>query len=66
MRNKIKTRGYEKYRCIACDYIYDPALGSPEDRINSGTPFEELPDSWTCPICSVGKDLFEKVQYNRA
>ena len=43
-----------KYRCIACGYIYD------EDT--EGTEFEELPEDWTCPLCGVGKDMFEKVE----
>jgi rubredoxin len=50
-----------KYECIACGYIYDPAEGDPENGIPAGTPFEKLPEYWTCPMCSVGKDQFEKV-----
>jgi flavin reductase (DIM6/NTAB) family NADH-FMN oxidoreductase RutF/rubredoxin len=50
-----------KYRCTICDYVYDPSHGDPEANIKPGTPFEELPDSWVCPICGVGKDKFEKV-----
>ena len=51
-----------KYRCIPCGYIYDPALGDPDAGIAPGTVFEELPDDWQCPICSVGKDDFELVE----
>ena len=50
-----------KYRCTVCGYIYDPSHGDPEANIKPGTPFEELPDDWVCPICGVGKDKFEKV-----
>ena len=39
---------------------YDPAVGDPDNGIAPGTPFEELPDDWTCPLCGVGKELFEK------
>mgnify|MGYP001764490069 CR=1 FL=1 len=35
----------KKYRCIPCDYIYDPALGDPDNGINPGTAFEDLPDN---------------------
>jgi rubredoxin len=49
----------KKYQCIACNYIYDPAKGDPEHGIKPGTPFEKLPDDWTCPDCGVGKDMFE-------
>ena len=51
-----------KWRCVPCDYIYDPALGDEEGGIAPGTAFENLPDDWECPICGVGKDEFEKVE----
>ncbi len=50
----------DKYKCTACDYIYDPAKGDPERGIEPGTSFENLPDDWACPVCMVGKDMFEK------
>ena len=50
----------EKYLCTACGYVYDPAIGDPEAGIAPGTSFEEIPEDWVCPICGVGKDMFEK------
>ncbi len=50
----------DKYRCTVCGYIYDPAAGDPAGGIKPGTPFEKLPDTWVCPECGVGKDMFEK------
>lgn len=47
-----------KYECDVCGYIYDPELGDPENGIPPGTPFEELPEDWICPVCSVGKEDF--------
>lgn len=38
-----------KWVCSVCGYVYD-----------GETPFEELPDSYTCPICRQGKDKFIK------
>ncbi len=29
--------------------------------IKRGTPFEELPDSWFCPVCGAGKEMFEQI-----
>ena len=49
-----------KYKCTVCGYIYDPEKGDPDSDIKPGTPFEELPDDWVCPVCGVGKDKFEK------
>lgn len=48
-----------KYRCVPCDYIYDPELGDPDNLIEPGTAFEELPEDWACPVCYVGKEEFE-------
>ena len=50
----------KKYRCTACGYIYDPENGDPDNGIPAGTPFEELPDDWVCPICGVEKNMFEE------
>ncbi|MBI4862516.1 MAG: rubredoxin [Candidatus Riflebacteria bacterium] len=50
------------YVCTVCNYVYDPAKGDPDNDIPPGTPFDQLPDSWTCPECSVGKELFEPVK----
>ncbi|MBR5198099.1 MAG: rubredoxin [Alistipes sp.] len=49
----------KKYECTVCHYIYDPAEGDPDNGIAPDTPFEELPEDWTCPICALGKDVFE-------
>ena len=51
-----------KYMCKICGYIYDPDVGDPENGVEPGTPFEELPSEWVCPICGAGKDMFEKVE----
>jgi len=51
----------DKYRCIVCGYIYDPETGDPANGIDSGTAFDDLPATWVCPECGVGKDMFEKV-----
>ena len=51
----------DKYQCSICGYIYDPEEGDPESGIDPGTPFENLPKSWVCPVCGAGKEDFEKV-----
>jgi len=50
-----------KYKCTVCSYIYDPAVGDSTQGVAAGTAFGDLPDSWTCPECGVGKDMFEKI-----
>ena len=48
------------YSCKLCGYDYDPAVGDPENGIPPGTPFEDLPDDWECPVCGAGKEDFEE------
>lgn len=50
-----------KYQCSVCGYIYDPERGDPESGIKPQTLFEELPDSWVCPICGAAKSEFTKM-----
>ena len=45
----------QKYQCIACGWIYDPAD-------NDDIPFEQLPEDWVCPVCGVSKDMFEAAE----
>ena len=49
----------KKYTCEICGYIYEPTSGDPDDGVPVKTPFEEIPDSWVCPICGASKDAFE-------
>jgi len=58
--NQKEVKKMEKYRCKACGYVYDPEKGDPDGGIAPGTPFEDIPDDWVCPVCGVGKDMFEK------
>ncbi|MGI6442910.1 MAG: rubredoxin [Synergistaceae bacterium] len=51
----------DKYICTVCGYEYDPAVGDADAGIAPGTSFDSLPDDWLCPVCGVGKDMFEKV-----
>ena len=51
-----------KYKCSVCGYIYDPEIGDPDNDISPGTPFEQLPETWTCPVWGAAKSEFEKVE----
>ena len=52
----------QKYRCTVCGYVYDPEAGDPDNGVDPGTAFAELPDDWSCPECGAEKDLFEPVE----
>ena len=51
----------KKYKCEVCGYIYDPQLGDPDNGIEPGTAFEDLPEDWGCPLCQEGKEVFEPI-----
>ncbi len=55
----FKEDNMDKYVC-PCGYEYDPELGDPDNGIQPGTRFEDLPEDWVCPVCGLSKDEFEK------
>jgi rubredoxin len=55
----IKENGMKKYTCTICNYVYDPETGDPENGVNPGTSFEDIPDGWVCPLCGASKEDFE-------
>ena len=50
----------DKMICVVCGYIYDPEIGDPDNGVEPGNSFEDIPVEWTCPECGVDKDSFEK------
>ena len=55
-------RPYRTWRCILCGWIYDEALGVPEDGIAPFTRWEDVPENWVCPDCGAMKIDFEVVE----
>ncbi|MGV8058151.1 MAG: rubredoxin [Smithellaceae bacterium] len=49
-----------RYVCSVCGYVYDPVNGDPDSGVTPGTRFEDIPDSWVCPVCGAAKAQFEK------
>lgn len=47
-----------KYICKICATIYDPEKGDAEDGILPGTPFENVSEDWTCPVCGSPKSFY--------
>ena len=50
----------KKYVCDVCGWVYDEELGDPDNGIEAGTKFEDLPEDFVCPLCGVGKDQFSE------
>jgi len=66
VKPKVKLKkgvnNMKKYKCLMCGYIYDPAVGDPDNGVKAGTAFKDLPDVWVCPEWDVSKDEFEPVE----
>lgn len=50
----------DRYECTVCGYVYDPVEGDPDGGVAPGTKFEDIPDSWVCPVCGAAKAEFKK------
>ena len=48
----------KKYVCDVCGYIYDEEIGDPDNGVEAGTKWEDVPEDFECPLCFVGKDQF--------
>ncbi len=57
---KDQQKHTDRYVCKVCGYIYDPEKGDPDGNIPPGTPFQDLPAHWVCPVCGASKGDFEK------
>ena len=51
-----------KWMCVVCGYIYDEAVGVPDEGIPAGTRWEDVPLTWTCPDFGTTKDDFEMIE----
>ena len=57
----MTTEAYKTWMCVICGFIYEESEGFPDDGIEAGTRWEDVPDSWLCPDCGVMKEDFEMV-----
>lgn len=46
--------GPVQYQCRVCNHVYDA------QRDGNGTAFEDLPDSWVCPVCGAPKSAYQQ------
>ena len=56
------NQDFKKYMCLLCGLIYDEAEGWPEDGIEPGTRWKDVPDTWLCPDCGAMKEDFEMME----
>jgi rubredoxin len=55
----LEAATQQQWICTSCGFIYDPEEGDPDGGVPPGTPFEEIPDDWVCPVCGARKKDFE-------
>jgi rubredoxin len=48
------------WACSVCAHVYEPATDAAPSP--AGTAFEDLPDSWKCPVCGASKSAYRKQQ----
>ena len=46
------------YTCKVCGYVYDEAVGDPDNGVAPGTVWADVPEDWTCPVCGASKEEF--------
>lgn len=50
----LNKGNFKKYKCTICGHIYDEEI----EKVS----FSDLPETWKCPICGVGKEMFEEMK----
>lgn len=53
---------FKVWQCILCGFMYEEAVGIPEEGIPAGTRWEDVPEDWICPECSATKQDFEMIE----
>lgn len=53
----------KQYMCVTCGFIYDESIGIPSEGIPAGTKWNDVPDTWRCPECGIGKEDFSMVEF---
>lgn len=52
---------YQKWMCVLCAFVYDEEAGLPDEGIEPGTKWADVPDTWFCPECGASKSSFEMI-----
>ena len=50
------------YQCRHCLSVYDETIGERENNITTETPFDQIPESYCCPLCEAPKEDFIKIE----
>ena len=50
----------KSYECV-CGYVYEEEKGESEAGVAPGTVWADVPGDFMCPVCGLGKDMFNEV-----
>lgn len=50
----------EEFVCELCGFVYYEEKGLPDEGIDPGTRWEDIPEDWVCPLCGASKSDFSK------
>lgn len=50
------------YMCVICGFIYHEKNGLPDEGIEPGTRWQDVPPNWACPECGARKEDFELLE----
>jgi rubredoxin len=56
------TDAYKTWQCRTCGYIYDEAIGEPDEGLPAGTRWEDIPADFKCPLCGTAKADFDMIE----
>jgi rubredoxin len=62
IQGTVEQRAVALWICMACGSIYDPVEGDPDGGIPPGTAFEDIPDTWVCPVCGARKSEYVPIR----
>lgn len=51
----------KKWLWAPCGYVYNEVEGDMDSEITAETKFEDILESWVCPVCGLAKDQFKKM-----
>lgn len=57
-----KGGNMKRWQCLLCGFVYDEAEGWPDDGIEPGTAWADVPEDWVCPDCGASKADFDMVE----
>jgi len=53
---------FKTWQCRTCGYIYDEAMGEPDEGLPAGMRWGDIPADFRCPLCGTAKTDFDMIE----